>query len=129
MKAINQSASKIFGQLVSSLENGYLKLDNTAGSFMPLSVEKIGEIRTGEIFSLAHYGEQNGDLMRDPEVCFLKSGDSYYPLDFRNDYLGKYNEYVDCSSGEPVLVDARMQADNTSFCNQWLQNIKAQQGL
>ena len=42
--------------------------------------------------SVAHYGEQNGDLMRDPEMLFemrREAGtlelDAYY---WRNDYLG-----------------------------------------
>jgi hypothetical protein len=43
--------------------------------------------------SVAHYGEQNGDLMRDPEMCFelsLPFGGKLTldPFYWRNDYLG-----------------------------------------
>ncbi len=41
--------------------------------------------------SVAHYGEQNGDLMRDPEMCFklgLAGGPHLNPFYFRNDYMG-----------------------------------------
>ena len=43
--------------------------------------------------SVAHYGEQNGDLMRDPEMCFELSrpigGELILdPFYWRNDYVG-----------------------------------------
>ncbi len=38
---------------------------------MPLSIEAIGTSADGNrLISLCHYGEQNGDLMRDPEMVF-----------------------------------------------------------
>jgi hypothetical protein len=40
--------------------------------FMPLSVEEIGSSDNGHrLVSLCHYGEQNGDLMRDPDLVFM----------------------------------------------------------
>jgi hypothetical protein len=48
----------------------YLKIDNSP--YMPLVIE--GAPRIGPLglptLSVAHYGEMNGDLMRDPEMCF-----------------------------------------------------------
>jgi len=41
--------------------------------------------------SVAHYGEQNGDLLRDPEICFeLGTGGGAHlnPFYYRNDYVG-----------------------------------------
>ena len=41
--------------------------------------------------SVCHYGEQNGDLMRDPEMCFelgLGGGAHLNPFYWRNDYAG-----------------------------------------
>ena len=129
MNAVNKTSSKIIDQIVSTLKNGYLKLYNAKGVFMPLVVEKVYEQASGIIYSFAHYGEQNWDLMRDPEVCLLQSGGDYYPLDFRNDYLGIFQETVVYNSRETVLVNAKKQAEITEFCNQWLQNIKQQQEL
>src|SRR5580658_278243 len=62
---------------------------------MPLLVKAIpapGPLGLAAI-SVAHYGEQNGDLMRDPEMCFELSkpvGGELTPDPFywRNDYLG-----------------------------------------
>ena len=37
---------------------------------MPVYIELIGRIDNYNFFSLAHYGQQNGDAMRDPEMLF-----------------------------------------------------------
>jgi len=47
-----------------------LKIENAP--YMPLVVEGLDESGPMGLpaISVAHYGEQNGDLMRDPEMCF-----------------------------------------------------------
>ncbi len=47
-----------------------LKIDNPP--YMPLVIEAMDESGPCGLpaLSVAHYGEQNGDLMRDPEMCF-----------------------------------------------------------
>ena len=43
----------------------------TVNGYMPLSVEDIGQSTDGDrLIALCHYGEQQGDLMRDPEMVF-----------------------------------------------------------
>ena len=53
----------------------------TANGYMPLSAEHIGQSGDGNrLIAICHYREQNGDLMRDPEmvfeihVCFSRHG-------------------------------------------------------
>jgi hypothetical protein len=48
----------------------YLKIDNPP--YMELVIEAMDESGPMGLpaLSVAHYGEQNGDLMRDPEMCF-----------------------------------------------------------
>ena len=48
----------------------YLKMDDAL--FMELVIEAVDESgpRGLPALSVAHYGEQNGDAMRDPEMCF-----------------------------------------------------------
>ena len=54
---------------------------------MPLIVECVGEWGLGKIYSLAHYSEQNRDLMADPEMTFLLgAGGLVFPLTYRNDF-------------------------------------------
>lgn len=85
---------------------------------MPVSVEHIGS----DCLSVAHYGEQNGDLMRDPDMVFWKGPDSnWYPVSFRNDYVGTFQESVHFEEGRPSQFSPRMQ-------RQWMENIRQQQG-
>ena len=49
----------------------YLKIDNPP--YMELVIEAMdesGPMRSSVLSPSAHYGEQNGDAMRDPEMCF-----------------------------------------------------------
>src|SRR5580693_137571 len=71
----------------------YLKIENPP--YIALVIEATPE--PGPLglpaISVAHYGEQNGDLMRDPEMCFEFSkpigGElTLDPFYWRNDYLG-----------------------------------------
>ncbi len=69
----------------------YLKIDNPP--YMELVIEAVDE--TGPMglpaLSVAHYGEQNGDLMRDPEMCFelgFADGPELNPYYYRSDYVG-----------------------------------------
>jgi hypothetical protein len=71
----------------------YLRIENPP--YMALVIEAASE--PGPLgftaISVAHYGEQNGDLMRDPEMCFelskpIGSKLTLDPFYWRNDYLG-----------------------------------------
>ena len=69
----------------------YLKIENAP--YMALVIEATDESGPSGLpaISVAHYGEQNGDLMRDPEMCFelgFAEGPHLEPFYFRNDYIG-----------------------------------------
>ena len=69
----------------------YLKIENAP--YMALVIEATDESGPSGFpaISVAHYGEQNGDLMRDPEMSFelgLVEGAHLDPFYFRNDYIG-----------------------------------------
>ena len=83
------------------------------------------------MFSVAHYGEQNGDLMRDPDVTFLVGdGGGVHPLSFRNDYVGCEEVAVEFVEGSNKLrVDDQVLYVLTDFCNGWLKTINEQQDL
>ena len=53
----------------------YLKIDNSP--FMELVIEAVDESGPCGLpaISVAHYGKQNGDAMRDPEMCFEVEAD------------------------------------------------------
>jgi hypothetical protein len=89
--------------------------------FMRLAVERIWE----DQISLCHYGEQNGDLMRDPEVVFVIEGSEAKPVYFRNDYAGVEESTVEDLFGD-VSVKPGTQKDLDSFVAMWWRNIKEQ---
>jgi hypothetical protein len=69
----------------------HLHIDNPP--YMALVIEALDESGPMGLpaLSVTHYGEQNGDAMRDPEMCFelgLAGGAHLSAFYFRNDYLG-----------------------------------------
>lgn len=97
---------------------------------MPLSVELINKIEAGEVWSLAHYGEQNGDLMADPMMDFLVTPSQFvYPICFRNDYAGIYDEAVYFEGGRLSKYCFSTYNSLRSFSEIWLRNIEQQQLL
>ena len=99
-------------------------------SFMAVVVECIGLHAKGCVFSVAHYGEQNGDLMRDPDVTFLVGdGGGVHPLSFRNDYVGCEEVAVEFVERNRLQVDEQVLYVLVDFCNGWMKSINEQQDL
>jgi hypothetical protein len=97
---------------------------------MAACVEIIGRTSLGPLVSVAHYYEQNGDLMRDPDVVFVIGTDEHvYPISYRQDGLGIDQEAAYVEDGQ-WKVKTKMQADIAAFCNDtWFPNINEQQQL
>jgi len=136
MHHLTPTAEKIFRHCIAAL-NGtdHTRIDNTGGTFMPLIVERIGNLRflSAEfpLFSFAHYGEQNGDAMRDPDVVMMDTPSGLVPISYRNDYLSTDQEVLeyDAAGNATGRYVRRCQADITTFCNGWARNIRDQQRL
>ena len=100
--------------------------------YMPLSIESIGTSADGNrLISICHYGEQNGDLMRDPEMVFelFTHGEvsAAEPLSFQNDYMGLFQEvYRYDESGKKTHVNTRLKAELKSFARTWFSNLREQ---
>jgi len=102
---------------------------------MPLSVEEIGIDGEGHrLVSLSHYGEQNGDLMRDPDIVFMVQDAPYGPIaepvSFRNDYLGLAQEvsryYDETGTGTRTHLDMKLKQDLREFAQIWFANLHEQ---
>jgi hypothetical protein len=123
--------------LLSILERGgglrhslYLKIENPP--YMELVIEamdKSGPLGLPSI-SVCHYGEQNGDAMRDPEMCFeierAEDGTvSLNPWYFRNDYLGleQWSRNIVC--GRYVEL-AALHEQHRLFAETWDNNLRLQ---
>ena len=83
MQHLNDKATAIFHKLTEGLHKvgDHRKWNNASGSFMAACVEIIGTTGLGPLVSIAHYYEQNHDLMRDPDVVFVIGADQeVYPI-------------------------------------------------
>ena len=125
MKALDATAEQIFRCLTEGLikVGDSCRVDNST-LFMPLHVEVIGRHGQWPIFSLAHYYEQNGDLVCDPDVTFLVA-EQVHPLTFEQG--GVIYQVAVQFKGEAIHLNEPLQAQITEFCNQWLRNIAEQQ--
>ena len=128
-RALSKEATKIFNKLISKIDpaTGHVRIGKPGGVFMQVVVEKL----PNREYSIAHYGEQNGDAMADPEMRFAIIDNEVYPISVRMDYTGYYK---DCAGDEYYekglpIFDIKEQADMASFANMWMRNIKHQQGI
>ena len=141
MKTLNQNSTAIFCCLMEMMNgNEHLNINNEP--FMPLTIEKIGEDIITPMgvccaYSLCHYYEQQGDLVQDPEMCFLIWFDrtehteeltkvTIAPFMFQHGNLGIYQESIEFSNQIMGKIHTEMQADHAEFADIWLDNIKLQ---
>lgn len=127
---LTKTSERIFNKLISQLgEDGHIKIDNCEGVFMPIVVEKLGENKHGTIYSLTHYGEQNGDAMKDPDMTFLVRPYGIMPMSFQQDYIPIYQVSAEVGEDGYLRYKPKLLNEHVTFANMWLRNIKAQQGL
>lgn len=127
---LNRDSHRIFQRILSHIpaNRHATKLDNAPGAYMALCVEFIDDER--RFVSFAHYGEQNGDAMRDPDVIFwIDDSGHAVPFAYRNDYMGIDREYVIFENGRPSRFAPSFQRDLKNFCNTWMENLRDQQGI
>ena len=151
MRTLSIKASRIMNEIFKDRDletNPHRKYDNGGEGIMALVTEVIMPIGYGddsrdeiELVSVAHYYEQNGDLMRDPEMVFKRVRDPLYndqslffPISFQQDNLGLLNESVrftpdEKSSRWNTSYRRAMQRDQAVFASEWLVNANDQQGL
>lgn len=123
--AILEAAGKKaeFEKALAENNTAHVKIENKG--WMPLTIEAIGNHHESNLpqISVCHYGEMNGDAMRDPEMVFeiLPCG-TWVASTFQNDYVGIYRELVKTRKpdGTPHsgIVD--------SFPATWGRNLKEQ---
>lgn len=119
-------------KLLNELLAGARAVRITVPGYMPLSVEEIGTGGDGHrLVSLCQYGEQNGDLMRDPDLVFmvtdLPDGTVAEPVSYRNDYLGIVQEvYRYDEAGGRTHVLPALKQDLQEFALAWFATLRDQ---
>ena len=124
---------------IDNLEKHYIRIEN--GGYMRLVIERIGDFDKMPLISVAHYYEQNGDAMRDPEMTFAISGrfsknkdwdknklvPEYYPVTFQQDGgLSLYQEAMYHDETGRSMCKPSLLTQLCSFARQWDKNLKDQ---
>ena len=129
MKHIQQMIDQHGG--FEAVRTRYLRLENPP--FMRLVIEVIGGPYPNGAYelSIAHYSEQNGDAMRDPEITFLvvpaEQGTTWTPLTYENSYLGAYQVVAEVNREGLIKVkQSQWMKELRSFAKQWDINIRQQ---
>ncbi len=106
----------------------YLKIPNPP--YMELVIEAVGE--SGPLglpaVSVCHYGGQNGDPMRDPEMCFelgFAGGAHLIPYSWRNDYVAVDQVSRAIVNGHYVAL-LQLQEQHEKFARTWDNNLRLQ---
>ena len=134
-RKLDEKTEAIFRAAIARIPEGETSCQIGAddGAYMPLHVEKIGTILHGNpdapirstLYSFAHYFEQNGDLMRDPDICIEDNGPGgLRPTSFRNDALGIDQEvYAHNSAGYVIGIREKLLHELCQFCKTWGENL------
>jgi hypothetical protein len=110
------------------LPNLYVKIENPP--FLPLVIEAVDE--SGPLglpaLSVAHYSEQNGDAMRDPEMCFeigYAGGAHLTPYYWRNDYVA-VEQWSRNIIRDHYVALLQLQEQHEKFAELWDKNLRSQ---
>ncbi len=121
-----------FAKHLDQLLGGVHAVRIAVSGYMPLSVEEIGSGGDGDrLVSLCQYGEQNGDLMRDPDIVFLfhnlPDGMAAEPVSFGNDYLGIVQDvYRYDETGSRTHVVSSLKQELKDFAGAWFVTLREQ---
>jgi len=130
IKPVAKPAAKILDALVSGLADpgDSRKFDNAPGAFMAVHVELVAVKVHGTVYSIAHYFEQNDDLVPDPEMELLRvEGQGWYPLTITMQF-GR-SECIELVDGGQHRVSRSRLREQKEFLTLWMENIRQQQGL
>jgi hypothetical protein len=106
----------------------YVKIENPP--YMPLVIEAMDEFGPLGLpaISVCHYGEQNGDAMRDPEMCFevdFAGGTELSAFYYRNDYVGVEQWSRTIVGGDYVLL-VSLHQQQERYAKVWDNNLRLQ---
>ena len=106
----------------------YLKIENPP--YMALVIEAVDESGPCGLpaLSVAHYGLQNGDLMRDPEMCFelgFARGAHLNPFYWRNDYVAivQWSRFIEQGN---YCFHRQHHERHERFAKTWDNNLRTQ---
>ena len=106
----------------------HLRIENPP--YMALVIEVMDESGPCGLpaLSVAHYGELDGDAMRDPEMCFelgFAAGPHLDPFYYRNDYVG-VEQWSRSINEDRYVCHIQLHAEHQRFAALWDKNLRQQ---
>ncbi len=130
MRYLSKEAEQIFNKLIELLaDQDHIKIDNSGGTFIPVTVEHLYKTPAATVYSVTHWVEYNSDLCRDCDMTFAVTAEGIAPLEYQADFTGTYQEAAVLSNGRVEVQDERQYNSLLSFTNVWMNNINEQQCL
>ena len=138
MKNTSKTATATLEKLRECATPGGLFKIERDGAMMPLWVERLEELTwpSGlhlEVWSIAHHYIQEGDVMRDPEVVFLRvlnltGPPQWFPIEFRQDPYIRQELATLRRDLLPESYTPKAQRDCATFVTTWCKNLEHQHG-
>lgn len=118
-RIITQCANKHGVDLARLVAHLHLELS----CYEPLVIERIGQYQ----ISVAHYFEQNGDLVSDPDVVFFTGYGAWVPIEITYNF-GRTFRYAMLNADDTQIykINVAQQASLAAFTEQWAQNLRDQ---
>ena len=121
MKAAIENILEAHQQLAAFRQHRHYSVKIASSGFMPLIIEKHDEQ-----IVVAHYFEQNGDLIPDPDVEFVDiGGDDWLPVAIQHS-TGRYCRTAEKAASGNWLISKGAMADLRSFVRMWARNLRSQ---
>ncbi len=98
----------------------YMRLE--MDGFNGISIENIGT----NLLSVAHYFDQEGDLVADPDVVFFTGYAEWVPISIQNQFCFSEAAVVHDDHTGLKGIYVQRQAELADFCWQWAKNLRAQ---
>jgi len=119
LRSLSGPASQVVHRLTARLAVGDARTVKVGTGMMDLHVEHIGDCPLGPQYSLAHYYEQGGDLIADPDLVVARLADGrWVPVQFQH-VFGYFTAIDFADDGSPLVDDAELRRQ-VEFANGWL---------
>ena len=126
LKPLSKQAAKTLNLLVSGLAVADSRKIALVSAFMPVSVDRLDESR----FAVAHNYVQNGDVIADPDVEFLRlDADRWIVVAIQHPPPAPYQRLAVYDNGQWRASASRQQVSSANaFVASWMKRIIEQQG-
>lgn len=118
---VNQASARVLDGIWSATAGKEVDLDRPG--YLHFHAERL----SGCVLAISHTFEQNGDLMKDPEIVFFRAAESHWhALDCTQHPLGLYTECATLNEGKIETFRPRSMRSVTGLANLWMKNLRHQ---